>query len=93
MYQIVKMSDDEKKVMYKKLTKDKLIEMLISANNNIELLTNPLKTERIVPDVSKEEQTNVDDIIKDEDKSMNYILIFSSGILTGLLIGYFYWFN
>lgn len=53
LHQVVKMSTDEKKAMYRKVRKEKLIEMLISANDNLDLITQPievyLKSEKIRP--------------------------------------------
>jgi len=43
MHQVVKMSVEEQKEMYRKVKKEKLIEMLISANANLDLISRPLE--------------------------------------------------
>lgn len=43
MHQVVEMSVEEQKEMYRKVKKEKLIEMLISANANLDLISRPLR--------------------------------------------------
>lgn len=43
MNQVVEMSIEERKAMYRMIDKERLIEMLISANDNLTRLTTPLQ--------------------------------------------------
>ena len=70
MHQIIKQTDDEKRKMYNKIKKDKLITMLIEANKIINRIT-------ILDEFGKKLQENIIDIPSEFvdiiDKNFKYL--------------------
>lgn len=53
-----------------------------------------MKNRRIVPYVPKEDRSQIDDVKNpiDIESDMLLIIVFASGVLTGLGFGWLYWF-
>lgn len=100
MHQVVKMSTDEKKEMYRKVRKEKLIEMLISANDNLDLITRPIEVylnsekirpslpNRVIPDVPKEDRSQISEGSKEPNYEMVGAAIFGIGTIFGMFLVY-----